>query len=52
MMLDGGNAVAEGTLQQLLDSRDRRVVDFFQRIPHTKEKQAQSLLSSLDIEPL
>jgi phospholipid/cholesterol/gamma-HCH transport system ATP-binding protein len=52
VMLDNGKTIADGTLAELLASRDQTVYDFFNRISHTSEKEAASLLSSVDIEPV
>ncbi len=52
MMLDAGKVVAEGTLEEVMRSEDVRVHDFFHRVAHTKEREARSLLSSIETESL
>ncbi len=52
VMLEKGKTIADGTLEEVLATRNRTVYDFFNRVSHTSEKEAASLLSSVDIEPI
>ncbi len=46
VMLDGGRVAAEGTLDEVLKSKDMRVQDFFHRVSHAEEKAKASLLAA------
>ncbi len=45
-MLDGGNIVAEGTIEEVLRSKDSRVQDFFNRVSHVEEKAQSSIFAA------
>lgn len=48
LMLDDGHVIAEGPLEEVVASDDRRVSDFFNRISHTQEKTQSSLYAMVN----